>query len=81
MFTLFKWFIFDKSLSTDEINLKQTRLEILTLVFDSFEIEDNGNLFVDPKSRFPSYQGDSAIFHKGNFLKLKGVELPHPPLS
>ena len=30
---------------------------------------------------FPSYQGDSTIFHKGNFLKLKGVVLPHPPLS
>ena len=29
---------------------------------------------------FPSYQGDSTICHKGNFLKLKGVVLPHPPL-
>ena len=30
---------------------------------------------------FPSYQGDSTIFHKGNFLKLKGVVLSHPPFS
>ena len=30
---------------------------------------------------FPSYQGDYIIFHKGNFLLLKGVVLPHPPLG
>ena len=29
---------------------------------------------------FPSYQGDSTICHKGNFLKFKGVVLPHPPV-
>ena len=37
--------------------------------------------FVDPNSVFPSYQGDSTIFHKENFLKLEGVVFPHPPLS
>ena len=26
-----------------------------------------------------SYLGDSIIFHKGNFLKLQGIVLPHPP--
>ena len=34
---------------------------------------------------FPSYQGESTIFDKGNFLyqtpDTKGVILPHPPLS
>ena len=30
---------------------------------------------------FPSNQGDSTIIHKGNFLKLKVVVLPRPPLS
>ena len=37
--------------------------------------------FVDPKSCFPSFQDNSIIFHKGNFLKLMGVVLPHPSLS
>ena len=41
------------------------------LLLDIWKID-----FVDPKSRFPS-----TIFHKGNFLKLKGVVLPHPPFS
>ena len=38
--------IFDKNLFTDEINFncKQTRLEILTLVFHSVEVQDDGNL-------------------------------------
>ena len=29
---------------------------------------------------FPSYQGDSTIFHKRNILKLKRVVLSHPLL-
>ena len=29
----------------------------------------------------PSYQGDSIIFYKGNFLQLKGVVVPHPPFD
>ena len=29
----------------------------------------------------PSFQGGPTFFHKGNFLKLKGVVFPHPPLS
>ena len=43
------------------------------------------------KPVFPYYQGESTIFDKGNFLfqthdtknfiKFKGIILPHPPLS
>ena len=39
------------------------------------------NSFVDLKSTFSLFPRWSHNFSNGNFLKLKGVALPHPPLS
>ena len=37
--------------------------------------------FVNLNLISPSCQGGPTIFHKGYFLKLKGVVFPHPPLT
>ena len=50
--------------------------KFLTHIFNCFDV--NTRMFCRPEvSFFPLIK----TFHTGNFLKLKGVLLPHPPLS
>ena len=63
----------------DPASVSQHFGENLLIKFNkSFKVLKGSSTLSTSSLISPSYQGDSTIFHKGNFLKLKGVVFPAP---